>query len=472
MIRGTAAPVNFAEKGLAPPFTSECFPVSGMFYQRAGWKHGDPYLYMHCPPHLDGGSMGIRNANAIGIAAYGADLLETGENGPYDPPHSPLRVDGREAYFSNGALRWAHRGMMGGGANGPRAWEDAPPWRWHDSSRFDLAEGEYSGGYGDQDHIAGVTHRRQAFFVRCANMWIIVDRLSGDAKHTYTLDWRLPIAPGKDTVFTPDQIVADEDRQMIATDREKGANVTLRHFSAQHLIFDHSEERGDPKSGYHTHDFLRIGESWTAAAGSGVIVTAILPRPVNGKDLSDVRSLTTGAMTGFEATLPMGGSVHFVAANAAPARLSLGDLAAEAEALLVVEEPGGVRSGVVLGDRALRLREGVLGSLAGADAEFLCTGEQLTSTAIHTPVGNVRIEPADRCAFLDSQQITLSCPTAGTEVRFTTDAPPPRCRHRSTPDPSTSNAIQRSKARAFRKGVTEMPITMSCRLASLVARAT
>ena len=447
---GTAALLAFHEKRLPPPFTSECFPVTGFFYQRAGWRRGDPYLFMHCPPHINQGSLGTRNANAIGIGAFGADLLETGENGPYDSPHSPLRVDGREAYFSSGLLAWGHRGLMGGGDQGATAWQDAPPWRWFDSTRFDLAEGKYSGGYGQKDHIAGVTHCRQAIFVRQAGMWIVVDRIGCDSTHRCTFDWRFPVAPGKDAVFTPDQIDADQEQQAIVTRREKGANITLRQFSANPLSYDRAEERTDPNNGYRTHDFLRIGTSLQASAPC-VLVTAILPRPENGEDLAAVRNLSTADATGFEALAPTGAKVRFQVANSSRAKLSLGGASADGEALLTVDGLAGERSGIVLSAKDAVVFDGHRQRLADADAEFVFNDGKVSSTAILTPVANVSIEPAGRDAFAGSQEITLACATAGTEIRYTTDGTDPTLLSSPYAAPFTITTDATVKARAFRK---------------------
>src|SRR6202044_97376 len=95
-----------------PSFTSERFPYGGFNYIRAGWDPQDPYLFMYCSPWPVGGSLSGRNNNAIGVSAYGCDLLETGENGTYDQPRSPVKVDGEEQNFRYGIPIWGHRGPM------------------------------------------------------------------------------------------------------------------------------------------------------------------------------------------------------------------------------------------------------------------------------------------------------------------------------------------------------------------------
>jgi hypothetical protein len=451
-----------------PAFTSECFPVTGLFYQRAGWNAGDPYLFMHCSPHATGGDLSERNANAIGLGAYGCDLLDTGEKGVYDTPHSPLRVDGQEAYFHDGFSSWDHRGWFGGGALGVLPWQQAPAWRWSATSRYDVAEGVYEGGYGRSPHIQGVSHHRQVYFVRRAGMWIVVDHLHGDAEHAFALDWRLPLAPGSDRVFTTDEIAIDPAARTIITHRATGANITLRQFAGSPITLVAEPERSDPRNGYRMHDFLRVSTTWKAA--SGTVVTAILPRAQAAADLTAVQALEQGDATGFEATAANGVRVRFLAAKAATGSLTIGELHAEAEALLVVDEPGQPRSGIVLSAMGLSVA-GHEHALEAANAEFAETGAAFTQIPILTPVANVQIAPADRDGFSGSQEVTLSCPTGATDIRYTTDGSEPTLTSSLYRDPFTISATTIIKARAFRHGTERMPVEMSCRQASLVAHA-
>jgi hypothetical protein len=54
-----------------------------------------------------GGSLSGRNNNALGLSSGGYDLLVTGDNGVYDQPHSPVKVDGQEQHFSSAHRRGA-----------------------------------------------------------------------------------------------------------------------------------------------------------------------------------------------------------------------------------------------------------------------------------------------------------------------------------------------------------------------------
>jgi Chitobiase/beta-hexosaminidase C-terminal domain len=459
----------FQQKQIPPAFTSECFPVSGYFYQRAGWKPGDSYLFMQCPTVPATGSIGRRSANAIGIGAYGADLIETGENGPYDPPRSPLLVDGQEGWITAAFLYWAHRGLMGGGDNGPGPAKEPPPWRWHASDRFDFAEGYYTAGYGKQPRINGVEHRRQVFFVRQAGLWVVVDRVRSSVPHDYRLDWRFPIAPGKDKVFSPEQINADAGAQTITTHRPDGPNIDLQQFSATPLIYDRGEERSNPSDHYRTHDCLRVGSSWKTD-GTGVVVTAIMPLPKDGTGLSDVHSLTKDGVTGFSAVAPNGCRITFLNSDNATASLTAGPMAADAGTLLVVEKAGQPISGIFLDAKAVSL-DGKPQDEKTADAEFLAASGNFSLSPIQTPVSGVQIEPASREGFVGSQPISLSCTTPGVDIRYTTDGSDPTLLSTLYAEPFSISSDTVVKARAFRQGTQVMPMTMSGREASLVSRA-
>ncbi|MBA3938078.1 MAG: chitobiase/beta-hexosaminidase C-terminal domain-containing protein [Planctomycetes bacterium] len=473
MPEATTDPDLVALMGLAagpltrpPSFQSDCFPVSGFFYQRLGWRPGDPYLAMHCSPHPTGGDLSDRDNNAIGLSAWGADLLDTGEDGAYDQPRSPLRVDGQEQHFRDGYVGWDHRAIIGHDG-GLVAWNDPAPWRWHASLRYDLSEGIYAGPYAGG--IAGVTHQRLVLAVRAAGLWIVIDRVRAAAPHAYTLDWWLPIATGRDQVFTLEQIAIDEKQGSIITARPTGPNVSLRHFTGQPLAWDRAERHGDPKNGYHTHDMLRLGATWRADAPS-VVVTAILARPEHGADLSEVRTVNGAGAVGFTARTAGGLTISFQAASGAPVVLTAGAAGATGEALLLVEGPGAERSGIALGASAFTLG-GKRQELGGADAEFALVGGALTTVPIRTPVENVRIGPADRDGFVGTQAVTLTCATPDVDIHYTIDGGEPGLLAPIYHEPLQLRGDATVEARAIRRGTTRLPTDLGCRVASLVARA-
>ena len=449
----------------APSFTSERFPYSGLTYIRAGWQHDDPYLFLFCAPAPQGGCLSWRNNNAIGLSAFNHDLLETGENGTYDQPHSPVRVDGEEQFFHLGIPTWGHRGA----ALTASGYDRPAPWRWHDSLNFTVAEGIYAGNFGKDRPIAGVTHQRIVSYVRKAGFWIVTDRMRSDQSHNYTLDWRFGIKPGHPSDFTDDQIKVEQDNALVETTRPTGANVSLFHFPSVPLSFTTTLERTPPTQGYRLHDFFRASATWKAQAQS-VVVTAIYPREAPGDNLKDIKKLNLPGAEGFEATLPDGARVLYAAATTIPGRLALGGLTASGESLLVFRGPDGVRHGIALGCKSL-IVDGKAAALPGSDFEFDLGIRQVKFTPIYTPVEPVEIQPSDTTAFVGQQTVTLTCTTPGAPIHYTLDGtdPTPASPFYRGPFVLTGSAAVR--ARAFRVGVTAAPTTMSCTEASLATGA-
>lgn len=447
-----------------PSFTSERFPVSGHTYMRAGWNRSDPYLFMYCASRPTVGALSWRNNNAIGIGGFGQDLIETGENGTYDQPHTPVRVDGQDQYFHAGIQSWGHRGPM------LMAWQDPAPWRWSDSAFFDVAEGVYAGNFGKPKGITDVSHQRLVHYVRGGGLWIITDRLRSPTAHTYTLDWWFGIPPSKHTDFLPEQIKVDKGTATIKTQRPELANISLHHFPSVPLTFETSEARSDPKNGYRIHDFLKVSGSWKAPSES-VVITAILPRETVGEELLEVKPLDAAGVKGFAAKTPKGDiRVLYQAAITAPARLSLDDVTSEGESLLVTLQPDGTCRGVALGCRTLGYK-GQGAALTHPDVEFTVHAGQLVMSPIYTPIKPVKIEPSGRNVFADCETISISCDTPDVEIRYTTDGSEPGLTASLYQRPFVITNTVIVKARAMRKGLRSLPVTMSGTWVSLSSRA-
>ncbi len=450
--------------GGTPSFTSERFPYGGHAYIRAGWDANDPYLYMYAAPYPLSGSLSVRNNNAIGIGAYGYDLIETGENGVYDQPHTPVKVDGLDQHYPFGVLAWGHRGQM----LTTSGYNSAPNWRWHASSQFNVAEGVYAGNFGKEKKLDDVNHQRMVQYVRGAGVWIITDRLKSPQSHNYTLNWRFGVKPGHEKDFTADQITFQPAQNTIKTVRPGGANVSLYQFPSSPLTMTTAEERTPPQ-GYRLHDFVRISNDWKAQ-GESVVVTAIYPRKTQEEELTSIKPLNAAGAQGFEATTPKGTHVMYQAATVAPGVLKVAGLSAGGESLLLTIEADGTKRGVVLGCKSL-LIAGKPMAIPSADFEFEIVGATLKTTNIYTPLQPVTISPADTTAFVGKQVVTLAGATPKSEIRYTLDGSDP------TPDsalytaPITLTATTTVKARSLRPGTKVLPTTMSGTTASIVTEA-
>ena len=452
--------------GQPPTFTSERFPYSGHAYLRDGWERDDPYLYFYCSPHPTVGSLSWRNNNAVGFSAYGQDLLETGENGTYDQPHSPLRVDGQEQFFHAGIPTWGHRGPL------LTAWHEPAPWRWHASAAFDVAEGVYAGAFGKAKPITGVSHQRLVQAVRGGGLWIITDRLRADAAHDYTLDWRFGILPGKEpTDFLPAQITVQAAQARITTARPQGSNLTLQSFPSSPLAITTAEERTPEKNGYRLHDFLKVAASWRSERPSAV-VTAVLPRRGAAAETRALTALDVAGATGFSGVLADGLRVACLAAVDGTARLVSDTVVAQAESLLVTTAADGTQRIIVLGCTQLSVAGKAVALGGSADAEVALIGGSIAITAITTPLAPVAIAPAEHVAFLDQQVVTLSCASqrapGGAEIRYTLDGSDPTTVSPLYRAPFTISASTVVKARALRPGLGALPTTLSGTQASQV----
>ncbi|RYG55732.1 hypothetical protein EON80_30265, partial [bacterium] len=376
------------------------------------------YLYMYAAPYPLSGSLSVRNNNAIGLGAYGYDLLETGENGVYDQPHTPVKVDGLDQHYPFGVLAWGHRGQM----LTTSGYSFPPDWRWHASSQFNVAEGVYAGNFGKEKKLDDVEHQRIVQYVRGAGVWIVTDRLKSPQSHGYTLDWRFGVKPGHETDFTAEQITFQPTQNTIKTVRPGGANVSLYEFPSSALTMTSGEERTPPE-GYRLHDFVRISNDWKAQ-GESVVVTAIYPRKSQEEELKSIKPLKGIGVQGFDAITPAGTHVMYQAATVAPSALRVGDMSANGESLLVTTGVGGVRRGIALGCKSL-LVAGKPVTIPAPDFEFEIVGAKIKTTNIYTSLQPVAISPSDTTAFVGQKVIKLACASPKSQIRYTLDGSEP-----------------------------------------------
>ncbi len=458
----------------APSFTSERFPYGGHAYIRGGWDAKDPYLYLYAAPYPLSGSLSVRNNNAIGLSAYGYDLIETGENGVYDQPHTPVKVDGLDQFYPFGVAAWGHRGQM----LTTSVYNAPPDWRWHASDQFNVAEGVYAGNFGKDKVLNDVSHQRMVHYVRGAGVWIVTDRPKSPQAHNYTLDWRFGIKPGHELDFTADQITVQANQNSIKTVRPGGANVSLYQFSSSPLALTSGEERTPPQ-GYRLHDFVRVSSDWKAG-GESVVVTAIYPRKSQDDELTSIKPLSTtgtggnetggNGAEGFSAVTPAVAHILYQAATVAPGFLKVGDLSAKGESLLLTIAADGTRRGVALGCKSL-LIGGKPVQIPAADFEFVMVGAQLKTTTIYRPLQPVQISPGDTTAFVGQQVVTLASATPKSEIRYTLDGSDPTPQSPLYTTPITLTATTTVKARSMRPGTRVLPTTMSGTTASVVTEA-
>jgi hypothetical protein len=154
------------------------------------------------------------------------------------------------------------------------------------------------------------------------------------------------------------------------------------------------------------------------------------------------------------------------------ASLKLGDVAAEAEGLLLTIGARGETRGVALGCTGFKLGRKKVAAPC-ADFEFALPASKrspVAFTPIYRPLEFVRVSPeSDR--FVGQAQITMSHPAPDVEIRHTLDGSDPTAVSPLYTGPFTLAYSATVKARAFRKGVTAVPPTFSGTEVSSVTRA-
>lgn len=500
-----ADPVNAAilkamrdpAEGVRPPYTSEWFAYGGYNIIRDGWErdsaHGD--LFCSPKPGAYGGFRSRANNNTFGLGAFGEDLLiDDNTFGHYMYPSSPLTVDGKNQFFHAGLYKVPV--PAGHKVYQVSAWLDPAPWRWHASDRFNLMEGVYGGPWANpkdapkvigadgkderiegtmplESTLRGVTHQRLVLYARAAKLWIVTDRTLAQGEHTYEQLWYLPTVPSPEPAFNPADITVDAAQCRITTsaprqavDKKAGgkpakkANFTMCQFSSAALKYSRQNVPPEPrKDGRNLiWGWEKIGAKWTGR-GNQQIVSAILPRstavgaPGDFKAINQIRCGQSGV--GFEATLPDGGIVRYVASPEPGDGLSLGPVSIKGEALLVSGN-----TGIALGCSEMTLG-GRRVTPPGPDFEFEVKDSALAGvTPIYRPIDPVKIGP-DRNVFVDDVEVTLESRTPGVEIHYTMDGsdPTPRSARYTGPFRLTCSAVV--KARAYRPGVTENPIQFS-----------
>jgi hypothetical protein len=479
-----------ADSGVRPSYHSEWFPYGGYNLVREGWEADSGYGHMFTSPAPGsyGGRRSRSNNNFFGLAAFGQDVIVEEKWNRYGLMDSPIKVNGLPQDFHAGLARVP---MVAGHKMIPAAaWTEPGDWRWHASDHFNLMEGVYEGPYARTDSLQlrapavpvtlqrggapldqslqGIRHQRWVHFVRDAGLWIVTDRMRGRGEHAYTQYWYLPLKPGTDPAFAEAEIEVSPEARRVRTSSESTtsvrnveipqANVSMHAFSTEALGYrGTAQPRQSDRQHYGQY---RIEIDWKGTDES-LIVTAIYPRAPGLGVEADIqpRQITgPGGAVGFEAEVPGGGRVRYLAVPGdTPAVLELGKVRATATSLLVTGE-----GGVVLGCVEMSV-DGKAVSAGAADFEFLidkvrdkARDKGVLVTPIHRPIAPVEIGPA-RNVFVDQVEVTMTSNTPDVEIRYTLDGsePTPQSTLYRGPFMLTHNAIV--KARAYRPGMTENP---------------
>jgi len=477
-----------------PSFTSEAFPYGGFYLFREGWEKTSQNALLYGHSHNVITNMG---KNVFVLNAFDQDMIAAGEVGMYDHTVTQNFVDGIPQNDNAGIPTWGHKGLR------ISAWDVPNESRWNSSDNFDFAESEYNGVYGtglvakeeiekyggrqnysDLDSqvyagknvIEGVSHLRQVNYLKKLGLWVVTDRLMSEDEHEYTTRWTLPIQEVltriKETykAYNKENIEVSTKENCVRTQDEGMPNISFYNFSTSPISYKTSTEEVPETNGEKTSDFFFVDTSFKGK-DEQILVTVFYPRETQSDDIVNIKSIgEKGKTAGFKATLGDGSAAGYLAAANRNEQLSIDNVSLQGESLILAKEITGNVWGVAFGSKGLTI-DGELVQTDCTDFEFRISKDKgVEIIPINTPVMPVEITPAID-TFYDKLDVSMTCETEDVDIRYTLDGTEPMVDSPLYEGPVTITETTTVKARAFRKGVTENPVTFSCDKASMAVMA-
>ena len=156
--------VSAGMEGEPPKKTSHAFPYAGYYVMRDCWRPEAQYLLFDTGRRGEGG------------CAFGDKLSFL------------LYAHGRRLIAAPGIV-----GASKGVGMEESVYVPDPDTRWMSTPSFDFAEGWYKGGYGDDDAVRDLVHKRSIFYVR-GEYFILHDLVLGEGEHR--IEQIFHLAPG------------------------------------------------------------------------------------------------------------------------------------------------------------------------------------------------------------------------------------------------------------------------------------
>jgi len=203
------------KKGIHPSYTSVWMPWAGWYIMRSGWDIDDFYALFEVGPY---GTMHQHEDKLSFILfAYGSKLITECGNYAYDSSewrvyaksargHNVARVDGED---QNRFVKRNNKNV---------AVSSAPLTnRFISTKKYDLGEGFYTEGYGDESNST-VTHHRTLRFVK-NKYWLVTDEFipSDSSLHTYDIWFH----------FNTDLFAVDRENNAIYSTSSNEANIAI-----------------------------------------------------------------------------------------------------------------------------------------------------------------------------------------------------------------------------------------------------
>jgi hypothetical protein len=500
-----------------PPqdLVSDWMPYTGLWYFRRGWQFEDSFLHMvagSTPNNLGNIRDPLTNRYAqereqLGVTGYRfydyATPLLTGIG---------LCIDGLPACPQEGLAPSGSKQD-----NFSQAPEKPQSGRWYTDDDMDFGEAVYQGPYRfakmDFDHklrksffnlsdeqVRDVTTTRQILQVRPARLFLQVDRVryaTPEETHTNVLeDTVILTVPPEETgkELSVDQLQVFPDEHRFATNNPGNAGVSVAWFGQPNLEVTRDDadkahgsfgKLGGPTitmNGYRQTTGRAVRASWQAK-GESVLISVLRGQRPDETPVQKLDDLSTDAAAGVRATMADGVTVTLLVARQIPAELVAGEVKVTGEALMLVSEAGKSPYGLALGATECQIG-GRKTAIPGSDFRFvlgdakrvlgLALGDGIETTPIHRPIDPPHIGP-DVNVFTDTMKVTITSETPDVEIYYIAeplDDPaqgtklggPARASVNATNwqryrRPFTIDESTFVRARAFRKGVTEVPAT-------------
>ncbi len=232
-----------------PAFGSITFPYSGYTALRNGWNTDSSYMFMLAArPAIGHTTSGY---NGIELGAFGKKMLVFGGPTWYGIDQAPDdqkdEYDLFQEYFAESSTYKANTVVIDGYNQAPPsrakvAYDTTSGKSFFTSESFDYTEGEWEWGYKNPEgeRIDDAAHRRQVFYVKDINAWIVEDTMknkSDTETYNYSQMWGFnPEIDGEASGFSKDEIEISQNT--VITKDTLGANLALYSFSKKNLSYN------------------------------------------------------------------------------------------------------------------------------------------------------------------------------------------------------------------------------------------
>jgi hypothetical protein len=357
---------------------SIAFLYGGFYIMRNGMNKNDQYMLFKASRVAIGHAH--EDCNSVYLIAYGREMLVDSGNFNYSGDAESVIINKyHDSSFAHNTISIDGKSQSGQKKQNNSTEElhklrHPINKRWYSSNSFDLAEGEYKAGYGDD--CFDITHERQVIYVK-NKFWIVTDRIKADGNHKYTQVWQLA------KEYTPEMLNIDSKRKYFNTTDKDGANIFVLNFGNNELDYSMKYGELEPYAGWYAVGYnikckkMDIHTEWDGD-GDQLIVSVLYPfkddsLKINAKDISE------DGKVGFELVDIDGSKVTYMT-SLSKEKLECNQLTAKVEGILVIDN-GSKKSGLVIGcDNLVKSNDAVFNDCPN-DFEFLLDNDDMNITS-------------------------------------------------------------------------------------------